>query len=105
MCKAETATLEVSALADRSRNAAHTNASSAISNININVNALGPRYRRAMTVRFLPPSRRAICVATKSCTAPRNTPPIKIQNNAGPHPYKRANTGPTIGPAPAIEAK
>ena len=43
-------------------------------------------------------------IEAKSCTAPKNTPPIRIQSNTGSHPKTAAWIGPLIGPAPAIDA-
>ena len=40
----------------------------------------------------------------KSCTAPKKTPPIRIQSITGSHPKIAAWIGPLIGPAPAIDA-
>ncbi|MPN23143.1 hypothetical protein SDC9_170530 [bioreactor metagenome] len=41
--------------------------------------------------------------APKSCTAPKNTPPISTQSNTGIQPNMAAIMGPVTGPAPAME--
>ena len=41
--------------------------------------------------------------APKSCTAPKNNPPMSNQSNTGTHPNTDAKIGPVTGPAPAIE--
>ena len=43
-------------------------------------------------------------IEAKSWTAPKKTPPIKIQSKTGNHPKIAAWIGPLIGPAPAIDA-
>ena len=65
----------------------------------------GPTSRRAITAKDWPLCRIDANKIIKSCTAPANTDPIKIQIKPGPHPYCAAKTGPTNGPAPAIAAK
>ena len=39
----------------------------------------------------------------KSCTAPKNIPPISTHSNTGTHPNIAAIIGPVTGPAPAID--
>ena len=39
----------------------------------------------------------------KSCTAPKNRPPISSHNNTGTQPNTDARIGPVTGPAPAME--
>ena len=41
--------------------------------------------------------------APKSCTAPKNKPPIRSHRSTGTHPNTDARMGPVTGPAPAIE--
>ena len=41
--------------------------------------------------------------AVKSCTAPKNTPPIKSHKRAGAQPNIAAMIGPVTGPAPVID--
>ena len=41
--------------------------------------------------------------APKSCTAPKNKPPISSHNNTGTQPNTDARIGPVTGPAPAME--
>ena len=52
-----------------------------------------------------PSVRSEAAMLPKSCTAPKNIPPTKIQITAGIQPKVTAMMGPTIGPAPAMEAK
>ena len=40
----------------------------------------------------------------KSCTAPKNTPPMRIHNRTGNQPKIAAWIGPLMGPAPAMDA-
>ena len=40
----------------------------------------------------------------KSCTAPKNTPPMRIQSRTGSQPKIAAWIGPLMGPAPAMDA-
>ena len=40
----------------------------------------------------------------KSCTAPKNTPPMRIHNRTGSQPKIAAWIGPLMGPAPAMDA-
>ena len=64
-----------------------------------------PIWLRIMTPMDFPSVRREAAMLPKSCTAPKKIPPTKIQMIAGIHPKVTAITGPTIGPAPAMEAK
>ena len=41
--------------------------------------------------------------APKSCTAPKNNPPINSQSNTGTQPNTDARIGPVTGPAPAMD--
>ena len=41
--------------------------------------------------------------AAKSCTAPKNIPPISNHNKTGTQPNIAAIIGPVTGPAPAID--
>ena len=58
-----------------------------------------------ITPMDLPSVRNEAAKLPKSCTAPKKIPPNKIQITAGTHPKVTAMMGPTIGPAPAMEAK
>ena len=49
-----------------------------------------PMYFSIMTPMDLPLFRTEAYIAEKSCTAPKNTPPIKIHNNTGTHPKMAA---------------
>ena len=40
----------------------------------------------------------------KSCTAPKNTPPMSTHKSTGTQPNTAAWMGPLMGPAPAMEA-
>ena len=39
----------------------------------------------------------------KSCTAPKNNPPMINHRSTGTHPNTDARIGPVTGPAPAID--
>ena len=41
--------------------------------------------------------------APKSCTAPKNKPPMINHKRTGTHPNTHASIGPVTGPAPAID--
>ena len=41
--------------------------------------------------------------APKSCTAPKNNPPMISHNKTGTHPNTDARIGPVTGPAPAMD--
>ena len=41
----------------------------------------------------------------KSCTAPKNSPPMSTQRVTGIHPNTAAWMGPVMGPAPAMDEK
>ena len=43
-------------------------------------------------------------MAEKSCTAPKNTPPIRTHSSTGTQPKTAAWIGPLMGPAPAMDA-
>ena len=64
-----------------------------------------PIWFRIMTPMDFPSVRREAAMLPKSWTAPKKIPPTKIQITAGIQPKVTAMMGPTIGPAPAIEAK
>ena len=66
---------------------------------------LSPIWFRIITPMDFPSVRSEAAILPKSCTAPKKIPPTKIQMTAGIHPKVTAMMGPTIGPAPAMEAK
>ena len=66
---------------------------------------LKPIWFRIMTPIDFPSVRREAAMLPKSWTAPKKIPPARIQITAGIQPNVTAMMGPTIGPAPAIEAK
>ena len=66
--------------------------------------------RRLMTCPAISPIdlplwRKLMTRAEKSCIAPMNTVPTQIQMSAGSQPQITAIAGPTMGAAPAIDAK
>ncbi len=60
---------------------------------------------RTIWLKDLPSRRMEAKRITKSCTAPPNTTPIRIQSVPGRYPNCAARTGPTSGPGPEIAAK
>ena len=68
------------------------------------------RTRGLITVPATSPIERPRCralmtSAEKSCAAPMKTVPTQTQTSAGNQPQMTAMAGPTMGAAPAIDAK
>ncbi len=88
-----------------SANAATTSTSTSQANMVKHIFVFRPMFSSMTSPRDCPLWRTDANNAEKSCTAPKNIPPMRIHNSTGTQPKTAAWIGPLIGPAPAIDEK